>query len=79
MTISREHPFPKSAAPPSIPPPALTRISMDSAERVINVQLEYAKGALKQATLNATAAAGARTCRSCSRCAPASPRTRSRT
>jgi len=33
----------------------LTRISMDSAERTIAVQLEYAKGALKQATLNARA------------------------
>jgi len=33
----------------------LTRISMDSAERTISVQLEYAKGALKQATLNARA------------------------
>ena len=31
------------------------RISMDSAERTIAVQLEYAKGALKQATLNARA------------------------
>ena len=34
-----------------------TRISMDSAERTINVQLEYAKGALAQATHNARAAA----------------------
>ena len=34
-----------------------TRISMDSAERAINVQLEYAKGALKQATINARAVA----------------------
>jgi len=33
----------------------LTRISMDSAERTISVQLEYAKGALKQATPNARA------------------------
>src|SRR3954466_15511906 len=31
------------------------RISMDSAERTIAVQLEYAKGALKQASLNARA------------------------
>src|SRR5881392_1619737 len=31
------------------------RISMDSAERTIAVQLEYAKGALKQATLTARA------------------------
>ena len=31
------------------------RISMDSAERTIAVQLEYAKGALKQATLTAQA------------------------
>ena len=31
------------------------RISMDSAERTIAVQLEYAKGALKQATINARA------------------------
>jgi phasin family protein len=38
----------------------LTRISMDSAERTIAVQLEYAKGALSQATLNAKALAGAR-------------------
>lgn len=33
----------------------LTRISMDSAERTIAVQLEYAKGALAQAQLNARA------------------------
>lgn len=33
-----------------------TRISMDSAERTINVQLEYAKGAIQQATHNARAA-----------------------
>src|SRR5688500_13274318 len=31
--------------------------SMDSAERTLHVQIEYAKGALKQATLNARAAA----------------------
>ena len=31
------------------------KISMDSAERTLNVQIEYAKGALKQATLNARA------------------------
>src|SRR5690349_23847781 len=31
------------------------RISMDSAERAVAVQLEYAKGALKQATINARA------------------------
>ena len=37
-----------------------TRISMDSAERTLNVQLEYAKGALKQATINARAAAQAK-------------------
>ena len=33
----------------------LNRIAMDSAERAIAVQLEYAKGALSQATLNAKA------------------------
>jgi phasin family protein len=38
----------------------LTRISMDSAERTIAVQLEYAKGAIKQATLNAKAVSGAK-------------------
>jgi phasin family protein len=38
----------------------LTQISMDSAERAITVQLEYAKGALSQATLNARALAGAK-------------------
>ena len=38
----------------------LTRISMDSAERAIAVQLEYAKGALRQGTMNAKALAGAR-------------------
>jgi phasin family protein len=38
----------------------LTRISMDSTERAIAVQLEYAKGALSQASLNAKALAGAR-------------------
>ena len=32
-----------------------TRISMDSAERAVAVQLEFAKGALNQATLNARA------------------------
>ncbi|HUP96836.1 MAG TPA: phasin family protein [Usitatibacter sp.] len=32
-----------------------TRISMDSAERTVAVQLEYAKGAVQQATLNAKA------------------------
>ena len=37
-----------------------TRISMDSAERTINVQLEYAKGALSQASLTARAVAGAK-------------------
>ena len=37
-----------------------TRISLDSAERAIAVQLEYAKGAVEQATLNARAAAGAK-------------------
>ena len=30
-----------------------TRISMDSAERTISVQLEYAKGAVEQAAINA--------------------------
>ncbi len=38
----------------------LTRISMDSAERTLTVQLEYAKGSLSQATLNAKALAGAK-------------------
>jgi phasin family protein len=38
----------------------LTRISMDSTERTIAVQLEYAKGAIKQATLNAKAVSGAK-------------------
>jgi phasin family protein len=38
----------------------LTRISMDSTERAFAVQLEYAKGALSQATLNAKALAGAK-------------------
>ncbi len=33
----------------------VTLISMDSAERAVAVQLEYAKGALKQATLNVRA------------------------
>jgi len=33
----------------------LTRISLDSAERAFAIQLEYAKGALKQATLTAHA------------------------
>jgi phasin family protein len=33
----------------------ITRISMDSAERTIAIQLEYAKGAVKQATLTAQA------------------------
>src|SRR5688572_15334065 len=37
-----------------------TRISMDSAERTISLQLEYAKGAVEQATLSARAAAGAK-------------------
>ena len=38
----------------------LTRISMDSTERTIAVQFEYAKGAISQATLNAKALAGAK-------------------
>ena len=38
----------------------LTRISMDSAERTVAVQLEYAKGAIAQATLNARAVSQAR-------------------
>ena len=33
----------------------ITRISMDSAERTMAVQLDYAKGAVKQATLTARA------------------------
>lgn len=33
------------------------KISMDSAERTFTVQVEYARGAIKQATLNARAAA----------------------
>ena len=33
----------------------LTRISMDSAERTMAIQLDYAKGAVKQATLTAHA------------------------
>jgi phasin family protein len=38
----------------------LTRISMDGAERAIAVQLEYAKGAISQATLNARAVSQAK-------------------
>ena len=38
----------------------VSRISMDSAERAVAVQLEYAKGALTQATLNARAMTQAR-------------------
>jgi phasin family protein len=37
-----------------------TRISMDSAERAITVQIEYTKGALAQATLNARAVSKAK-------------------
>jgi phasin family protein len=37
-----------------------TRISLDSAERAITVQLEYAKGTLEQATLNAHAVTNAK-------------------
>ena len=37
-----------------------TRISMDSAERTIAVQLEYARGAIAQATLNARAVSQAK-------------------
>src|SRR5436309_874821 len=33
----------------------LTRISMDSAERTVAIQLDYAKGAVKQATITARA------------------------
>ena len=33
----------------------ITRISMDSAERTLAIQLEYAKGAVKQATITARA------------------------
>jgi len=38
----------------------LTRISLDSAERTFAIQLEYAKGALTQATLTARAVAQAK-------------------
>jgi phasin family protein len=38
----------------------LTRISMDNAERVISLQLQYAKGTLEQASAAAKAASGAR-------------------
>jgi len=38
----------------------LTRISMDSTERTIAVQIEYAKGAIKQASLNAQAVSQAK-------------------
>ena len=38
----------------------LTRISMDNAERVISLQLQYAKGTLEQASAAARAAAEAR-------------------
>jgi len=37
-----------------------TRISMDSAERTLAVQMEYARGALTQATLNAKAVSQAK-------------------
>ena len=37
-----------------------TRISMTSAERTMHVQMEYAKGAIKQATINAHAASQAK-------------------
>jgi phasin family protein len=37
-----------------------TRISLDSAERAITVQLTYAKGTLEQATLNARAVSNAK-------------------
>ena len=38
----------------------LTRISMDNTERVISLQLQYAKGTLEQATAAARAASGAK-------------------
>lgn len=38
----------------------LAKISFDSAERALAVQIEYAKGALEQANLNAKAVAGAK-------------------
>ncbi len=38
----------------------LTRFSMDNAERVISLQLQYAKGTLEQATATAKAASGAK-------------------
>jgi len=38
----------------------LTRISMDNAERVISLQLQYAKGTLDQASATAKAASGAK-------------------
>ena len=38
----------------------LTRISMDNAERVISLQLQYAKGTLEQASAAAKAASGAK-------------------
>jgi phasin family protein len=38
----------------------LTRISMDNTERVISLQLQYAKGTLEQASATARAAGGAK-------------------
>ena len=38
----------------------LTRLSVDNAERVISLQLQYAKGTLEQATATAKAASGAK-------------------
>ena len=54
------NPFSQIAAASFETAARLTRISMDSAERAINVQLEYAKGTIKQATLNARAVSQAK-------------------
>lgn len=39
---------------------SVTRVSMDSAERAVNVQLQYARGALEQAAINARAVSRAK-------------------
>ncbi|MGZ5037220.1 MAG: phasin family protein [Usitatibacter sp.] len=58
--ITQANPFSQIGAAGLDAAARLTRISMDNAERVISLQLQYAKGTLEQATAAAKAATGAK-------------------
>jgi phasin family protein len=49
------HPFAEFGSAALEAAARLTRISLDSAERTMNIQLDYAKGAVKQAAITARA------------------------